>query len=201
MANPFDERFHISASRADWEREMARAGEEGMGDRPADRGAQDALCARRPGADGRRRAGVRLVIVDEAHHFENPETLGRRLLGGLADSAGQLILLTATPVQTHADNLLSLLRLLDHPAFTSGAVRAAPVRQREAGPGREGAADGRAHARGHSGGAARCGGARAVRGSRRAPTVRRPRVRARAAADRDEGARQAEQRNPMARCR
>src|SRR5690606_1442444 len=52
-----------------------------------------------------------------AHHFKNTETYLRRILGDLADASRQLLLLTATPLQTSSENLLSLLRLIDHQAF------------------------------------------------------------------------------------
>lgn len=58
-----------------------------------------------------------LIIVDEAHYARNTATLFRRILGELADAANQLLLLTATPLQTQVENLLSLLRLIDEPAF------------------------------------------------------------------------------------
>lgn len=60
-----------------------------------------------------------LLVVDEAHHFKNSETLSRRILGEIADAANQVLLLTATPLQTEVDDLLSLLRLLDTNAFRS----------------------------------------------------------------------------------
>ena len=63
-----------------------------------------------------------LIIVDEAHYARNTATVFRRLLGELADAASQLLLLTATPLQTHVDNLLSLLRLLDEAAFRNRAL-------------------------------------------------------------------------------
>ena len=58
-----------------------------------------------------------LVIVDEAHHMRNPQTLSFQLGEILSDQADHLLLLSATPVQTGADDLLSLLRLIDPAQF------------------------------------------------------------------------------------
>ena len=58
-----------------------------------------------------------LTVVDEAHHMRNRETanfaLGREL-GMISD---RLILLSATPLQTGQEDLLSLLRILDRGTF------------------------------------------------------------------------------------
>lgn len=119
MLDRFDERFRIIASRRDWNSLLDQMEEEGAADLRvivghktlASRAVLERLTEGAPRFD--------LLVVDEAHHFKNTETIGRQLLGELSDSAGQLLLLTATPLQTHADNLLSLLRLLDEPAFQS----------------------------------------------------------------------------------
>lgn len=60
-----------------------------------------------------------LVVVDEAHVMRNPATLIRRIIAEIADASEQLLLLTATPIQTREENLLSLLRLLDQGTFRS----------------------------------------------------------------------------------
>lgn len=60
-----------------------------------------------------------LVIVDEAHYLRNPETLSNRMGRLLRESSRNLLLLTATPIQTHAGNLYNLLRLLDPDFFTN----------------------------------------------------------------------------------
>lgn len=60
-----------------------------------------------------------LLIIDEAHYLRNPATLVRRAVAEIADASNQLLLLTATPIQTDAENLLSLLRLIDQASFRS----------------------------------------------------------------------------------
>lgn len=58
-----------------------------------------------------------LTVIDEAHHMRNRETanfaLGREL-GMISD---RLVLLSATPLQTGQDDLLSLLRIVDRGTF------------------------------------------------------------------------------------
>ncbi|MBI5487023.1 MAG: DEAD/DEAH box helicase [Deltaproteobacteria bacterium] len=51
-----------------------------------------------------------LVVVDEAHHVKNRNTLGFRLVDGLKRRF--LLLLTATPVQNQLDELYNLVTLL-----------------------------------------------------------------------------------------
>jgi superfamily II DNA or RNA helicase len=58
-----------------------------------------------------------LVIIDEAHHLRNPETLSHRAGLVLSDSADSMILLTATPIHLGNENLFHLLRLLDEEEF------------------------------------------------------------------------------------
>jgi len=58
-----------------------------------------------------------LVVVDEAHHLRNPETLSHRAGMVLSDSADSMILLTATPIHLGNMNLFYLLRLLDEEEF------------------------------------------------------------------------------------
>lgn len=58
-----------------------------------------------------------LVIVDEAHHMRNPQTLSFQLGETLSDQADHILLLSATPVQTGAMDLLSLLRLIEPAQF------------------------------------------------------------------------------------
>lgn len=58
-----------------------------------------------------------LLIVDEAHHLRNPETLTHKAVRSLADAADAVLLLTATPIHLGSQNLLSLLRLLDPEEF------------------------------------------------------------------------------------
>jgi len=61
-----------------------------------------------------------LVIVDEAHHLRNPATRSFELGETLSQYADQIVLLSATPVQTSTNDLLSLLRLVAPTEFTSG---------------------------------------------------------------------------------
>jgi superfamily II DNA or RNA helicase len=120
MLRRFDERFDIIASRQEWNTRVVTAAEQVgtsgfrviVGHKTlASKRIWEALTEQVPAFD--------LVIVDEAHHFKNPETYSRRILGELADAANQLLLLTATPLQTASENLLSLLRLIDYKAFRS----------------------------------------------------------------------------------
>lgn len=60
-----------------------------------------------------------LVIVDEAHHMRNPETLSFDLGEILSAHADAMILLTATPVQLRALDLFYLLNILDSGEFES----------------------------------------------------------------------------------
>jgi superfamily II DNA or RNA helicase len=62
-------------------------------------------------------AGVRLIVVDEAHRFRNPRTrryaaLARRILDSGADgSPAGVLLITATPVNNSVADLYHLIRL------------------------------------------------------------------------------------------
>jgi ATP-dependent helicase HepA len=74
------------------------------------------------GVDGRRRrrglleleppAQFNLVIADEAHHLRTPGTGSHQLIEHLCLTAEAVLMLTATPVQVHSDNLYTLLHLL-----------------------------------------------------------------------------------------
>ncbi len=60
---------------------------------------------------------VDLVIIDEAHHLRNPETMTHRL-GVLVRGVSRFrLLLTATPVHNRSRDLLSVLSLLDPDTF------------------------------------------------------------------------------------
>ena len=63
-----------------------------------------------------------LVIIDEAHYLRNSETAGHKLGRLLRDASKHLLLLTATPVQTHSKNLYNLLRLIDQDNFPDRQV-------------------------------------------------------------------------------
>ncbi len=51
-----------------------------------------------------------LVIVDEAHHLKNPQTLNYQLVSGL--KSRYLLLLTATPMENHLNELYTLVNLV-----------------------------------------------------------------------------------------
>ncbi len=53
-----------------------------------------------------------LVIVDEAHHIRNTNTYAYKAVDRFCEAAEAVVLLTATPVQLHYDDLFVLLNLL-----------------------------------------------------------------------------------------
>ncbi len=58
-----------------------------------------------------------LVVIDEAHYLRNASTANHRIGQLLRDAARHLILLTATPIQIHSNNLYQLLRLISPEDF------------------------------------------------------------------------------------
>ena len=58
-----------------------------------------------------------LVIFDEAHHMRNAPTKNSRIGRTLSEQADHVLLLSATPLQTDRDDLLTLLRLLEPSEF------------------------------------------------------------------------------------
>jgi superfamily II DNA or RNA helicase len=60
-----------------------------------------------------------LAIIDEAHHLRNPDTLQNRAGHVIADHSEALLLLTATPIQLHSEDLFELLRIADEGQFDS----------------------------------------------------------------------------------
>lgn len=54
-----------------------------------------------------------LVVIDEAHYLRNSETAGFNTASRLRNVAKNLVLLSATPIQTSEENLFNLLRILD----------------------------------------------------------------------------------------
>ncbi len=58
-----------------------------------------------------------LVIVDEAHHMRNRETLSNRVGRALSDTADSMILLTATPIHLGNEDLFNLLAILEPREF------------------------------------------------------------------------------------
>jgi len=63
-----------------------------------------------------------LVIADEAHHLRTPGTGSHRLIEHLCFNAVAILMLSATPVQIHADNLFTLLHLLRPELFPDKTV-------------------------------------------------------------------------------
>ncbi len=60
-----------------------------------------------------------LVIVDEAHYLRNSETANHKTVSRLRNNAKNLILLSATPIQTESRNLYNLLNILEPEVFNS----------------------------------------------------------------------------------
>ena len=58
-----------------------------------------------------------LLIVDEAHHLRNRQTLSHRTVRALTQSAHAVLFLTATPIQLGEENLFNLFQLLDDSEF------------------------------------------------------------------------------------
>ena len=78
-------------------------------------------------------APCRLVVVDEAHRFRNPETNRYRALAGLVVGS-RVLLVTATPIHNSAGDLLHLLRLFlrDHALAALGVPSLRNAARREA---------------------------------------------------------------------
>ena len=53
-----------------------------------------------------------LVIIDEAHHIRNRETKTYQCVQRFVDSADAVVMLSATPIQTHSQDLFTLVNLL-----------------------------------------------------------------------------------------
>lgn len=64
-----------------------------------------------------------LLIVDEAHHVRNPQTLAHQAVSFFCDNSDAVLFLTATPIQLGSEDLFVLLNLLrpdliiDRPSF------------------------------------------------------------------------------------
>ena len=88
--------------------------------------------AKRPGwSEKLLSASYDLIIVDEAHHVRNPQTLAYRLINNL--SKKYLLLLTATPVENRLDDLFHLITLL-----APGQLQTQSTFRRQFGGGKEG---------------------------------------------------------------
>jgi len=72
-----------------------------------------------------------LVVVDEAHYLRNPETANYALAVRLRDASRNFLLLTATPIQLHQDNLYRLLNLVDPDRFFSSEDFGWMIRENE----------------------------------------------------------------------
>ena len=64
-----------------------------------------------------------LTVIDEAHHMRNRETANFALGRELGIISDRLVLLSATPLQTGQDDLLSLLRIVDRGTFDDMGTR------------------------------------------------------------------------------
>ena len=60
-----------------------------------------------------------LTIIDEAHYLRNPSTQAALLGRLLRDASQSLLLLTATPIQIHSQNLFHILNLISPEDFGS----------------------------------------------------------------------------------
>lgn len=58
-----------------------------------------------------------VLIIDEAHHMRNSETATHKIGHRLRSVSEYVVLLTATPVHNHNDDLFSLLKLIDPDMF------------------------------------------------------------------------------------
>ena len=58
-----------------------------------------------------------LVVIDEAHHFRNPQTMTHRSGQALSDAAAAMLLLSATPINLGNQDLYNLLKILDEGQF------------------------------------------------------------------------------------
>ena len=63
-----------------------------------------------------------LVVVDEAHHWRNPDTRLSELGEVLSEYADSLLMLTATPLHVGSENLFNLFRIMLPQQFSDFAV-------------------------------------------------------------------------------
>ena len=61
--------------------------------------------------------GFDLVIIDEAHHMRNPGTRTNSIGKALSSVSDAVLMLSATPIQLHSDDLFHLLQILDEGQF------------------------------------------------------------------------------------
>lgn len=62
------------------------------------------------------------LVIDEAHYLRNPETANNKFAQLLRDASRNLILLTATPIQTRSNNLYQLLKLVSPDDFFDQSI-------------------------------------------------------------------------------
>jgi SNF2 domain-containing protein len=62
-----------------------------------------------------------LLIIDEAPHLRNPDTMSHKMGRTIGENADSILLLTATPIHLGNVNLFYLLRLLDPEQFGTNA--------------------------------------------------------------------------------
>ncbi len=60
-----------------------------------------------------------LVVIDEAHYLRNASTASHKTAGLLRENTANLVLLSATPIQTSDENLFNLLSLLSPEDYTN----------------------------------------------------------------------------------
>ena len=67
---------------------------------------------------------IGLLIIDEAHHFRNPETISSKYAFGICRSSENRVIMTATPLQNGINDLVTILNLVlcDIPSPVINAV-------------------------------------------------------------------------------
>ncbi|MEW5978248.1 MAG: helicase-related protein [Acidobacteriota bacterium] len=73
-----------------------------------------------------------LVVIDEAHYLRNVDTQTHRMAKAVSGIAGNLILLTATPIHLKSEDLFRLLNVLDPDEFSSPVLFDDRIRANEA---------------------------------------------------------------------
>ena len=117
MWHRFDEEFKILAA-AEFREQLRRLAE--LGDLPEARDIISLQAVRNEdhlGLLNETPLPLDLLIVDEAHHLRNRQTLSHRTVRALAQGAHAVLFLTATPIQLGEENLFNLFQLLDDSEF------------------------------------------------------------------------------------
>ena len=65
---------------------------------------------------------IDLAIIDEAHYLRNPESQTARLGSLISEVSDHLVLLSATPINLHSEDLFHLLKLVDPDTFDSESM-------------------------------------------------------------------------------